>query len=479
MSTFDTVIRNGRVVTPEGIVRGGVIIHKGKFAGVETDYNLPSANEVIDAEGSWVIPGCVDCESHIISRVSETDDFWDITEDKKDDLLRETEAAAFGGITTVSTWLLLRNDPYKPLIESLIELGNRKAYVDFGFYPVVTCQGHVDEMQELFEMGVTHLKAYMVGAPGSEGGDVIGGGVNNGTLYQMLEIMGSFGYPALCQLHAEDAFVVEYLRAKLQKAGRNDLRANTESRPASQLSYQIIAAGLMAKELGASIIPVHLTSKEEVDIVKWLKDRHVKIWGQTNTNRITRTCLEEEYIERGVDPRLAVNWTANRYPEDHERMWEGLRDGILDCVGTDHGCATAAEKLRNGKATFWNTRLPGSEFDSHLPVFWTAGVGKGRISVQRLVEVCATNSAKAQGWYPKKGAIIKGGDADVVLFDDKRRHIITDKDVRGRPGYTIYKNLEVIGAPLKMVMSRGKKVIVDGKTVGQSGHGQYVPYTGW
>lgn len=479
MKTYDTVIKNGRVVTPEGIVLGGVIIQNGKIVGVESDYNLPEAKEVIDAEGSWVIPGLVDCESHVISRVTETDGFWDITDDKKDDLMRETEAAAYGGITTVSTWLLLRDQPYKPLIESLIEWGNRKAFVDFGLYPVTTCQAHIEEMKSLFEMGVTHHKAYMVGAPGSEGGRVIGGGVGNGGLYQMLELMGEFGYPALCQLHAEDAFVVEYLREKYQKMGRNDLRANTESRPASQLAYQIIAAGLIAKEKNAAIIPVHITSKEEVEAVKWLKEQNVKVWGQTNTNRITRSCLDEEYIERDVDPRLAVNWTANRYPEDHERMWQGFKEGILDCLGTDHGCITRAEKLRNGEATFWNTRLPGNEFDTHLPAFWTEGVGKGRITVERLVEVSATNPAKAQGWYPKKGAIIKGGDADIVIFDDKRSHVITDEYSRGRSDYTIYKNLELIGAPLKMVISRGKKVIEDGKTVGDSGHGKYVPYYGW
>lgn len=479
MARIDTIIKNGKVVTPNGIVIGGVIIHEGKFIGVETDYNLPKAEEVIDAEGAWVLPGCVDCESHVISRVTETDGFWDITDDKKDDLLRETEAAGFGGITTVSTWLLLRNDPYIPLIELLKEWGNRKAYVDFGLYPVTTCRKHIEEMPKLFEMGVTHHKAYMVGAPGSEGGEVIGGGVSTGGLYQMLEVMGRFGYPALCQLHAEDAFVVEYLREKFQKMGRNDLRANTETRPACQLAYQVITAGLMAKEVNATIIPVHITSKEEVEAVKWLKDQHVKVWGQTNTNRITRTCFDEEYSKRDVDPRLAVNWTANRYPEDHERMWQGLREGTLDCVGTDHGCVTRAEKLRNGEATFWNTRLPGNEFDTHLPAFWTEGVGKDRIKVERLAEVCATNPAKAQGWYPKKGAIIKGGDADVVLFDDKRRRVIKEDYTRGRSDYTIYKNLELIGAPLKMVISKGKKIIIDGKTVGKPGHGKYVPYCGW
>lgn len=479
MKTFDTVIKNGKVVTPQGIVIGGVVIHGSKFVGIETDYNLSEAAEVIDAEGSWIIPGCVDTESHIISRPTDTDGFWDITDDKKDDLLRETEAAAYGGITTVSTWVLIRDDHYLPLIESLNEWGNRKAFVDFGLYPVTTCQRHVDEMPELFKMGVTHHKAYMVGAPGSEGEDVIGGGVMNGALYQMLEKMGEFGYPALCQLHAEDAFVVEYLRQRLQKMGRNDLRANTESRPACQLAYQIITAGLMAKELNAAIIPVHMTSKEEVEAVKWLKDQHVKVWGQTNTNRITRSCLDEEYIERDVDPRLAVNWTANRYPEDHERMWQGINEGILDCVGTDHGCLNRFEKLRNEEATFWDTLLPGNEFDTHLPAFWTEGVAKNRITVEKLVEVCATNPAKAQGWYPKKGAIIKGADADVVLFDDKRRHVVTDEYCKGRSDYTVYKNLELVGAPLKMVMSKGKKVLVDGITVGQPGHGNYVPYWGW
>jgi len=92
MDKFDTVIKNGKVVTPQGIVLGGVIIHDGKFIDVETDYHLPEAQEVIDAGGSWVLPGCVDCESHIISRSTEVDGFWDITDDKKDDLLRETEA---------------------------------------------------------------------------------------------------------------------------------------------------------------------------------------------------------------------------------------------------------------------------------------------------------------------------------------------------------------------------------------------------
>jgi len=136
MARFDTVIKNGKVVTPEGIAMGGVIIHEGKFVGVESDYNLPEANDVIDAEGCWVLPGCVDCESHIISRVTQVDGFWDITDDKKDDLLRESEAAAYGGITTISTWVLIRDDPYIPLIESLKAWGNDKSYVDFGLYPV-------------------------------------------------------------------------------------------------------------------------------------------------------------------------------------------------------------------------------------------------------------------------------------------------------------------------------------------------------
>lgn len=180
--------------------------------------------------------------------------------------------------------------------------------------------------------------------------------------------------------------------------------------------------------------------------------------------------------EKGIDPRLAVNWTPFRTPEEQEALWEGIANGTLDCIGSDHGSLTQEERLIGGSADFWSVKMPGNEFDLHLQLMFTEGVCNRRISIERMVEVMSYVPAKALGFYPRKGALIPGGDADLVIIDPSKSKIIDENDIVGRSDYTIYKGMKLKGHPLDLVMVRGNVVVKKGKTVGRPGMGRFTPY---
>ena len=485
-SKMDKIIVNGKVVSPEGVIRANILIKDGKVEAIAKDTFKIEADHIIDAKGAYVIPGAVDPEVHIVSRVGINKEVksdppqitgaWIVTEDKIKDYLTETEAAAHGGITCFTHWLLLHDEPYLPWIDPLIKAGNEMAYVDYSIYPVVTNEEQVLEMPEICKKGITQFKAYMLAPRGSKTEKHHHGGANLELMFRMGEKLADFGYPAIMQLHCEDSYMTEYLREKLKSQGKNDLRSTTESRPTTQEQYSLITAGLIALETGCRILPVHITSKRGVNAIKYLKDEGVKVVSETCPSRMIMPCFDEYYQERGIDPRLAVNWTPFRTPEEHEALWEGIANGSLDCIGSDHGSPNKEERLIGGSADYWTVKFPGNEFDLHLQLMFSEGVCKNRISIERMVEVISTCPAKALGFYPRKGALIPGADADIVVINPNKSKIVDEGDIVGRTDYTIYKGMELKGHPLDLVMVRGNIIVESGKTIGKPGTGQFTPY---
>ncbi|MBI4319373.1 MAG: amidohydrolase family protein [Chloroflexi bacterium] len=454
----DLVVRNGKVVTPAGVFPGAVAVADGKIVAVGSEETMPAARRTIDAGGKHMLPGLVDPEGHPAGN-----------RPLKTDLISETRSALASGVTTwgiqvASTGIKREEDgwppsdedirPFSEVMDLFQELGNNHSRVDYFLTPIVTTDEQVLEIPKLAEEhGVTSFKFYMHMKQGPRVASkwyaqrFMGfPGFDDGTVYLALENAARIGPPGIVSIHPENWEIVRLFEDRLVKAGRTDMAAWDDRSPHFCEAGHVWTYGYYAKVTGCPLYIQHVTTQETLDVIQKLRADGVKVYGQTSA------C----YLSLDHDV-----WKVNvplRDKETIEKLWAAVRDGIVDCSGTDH-VVVARPREDMDKGNVWET-ISGfpSRMEGYLPVMLSEGVNKGRISLERMVQVCCENPARVFGLYPKKGVIRPGADADLVIVDLDLRREVKKESIQCDAGWSVYEGWQMKGWPL-MVILRGNVVM--------------------
>jgi dihydropyrimidinase len=433
------------VVTPEGERRADVAIDGERISAIG---DTGRAAHDIDARGKLVLPGCVDLHTHLASTPTWT---------PLDDFGSGTRAAIAGGVTTVLSMVYQEEGS----LRRGIERGLRDAsgsLADFAFHVVVTDPSEAAraEIPGLMRDGHASLKVFMVSPRFVERRED----------YASL-MRDAAGAGALVAMHPEDHAIVAARTAELHAAGRTGVAHFPESRPVEAEVTAVREALALASATGASVYLVHLSSRGAVDAFREGK-RSARTFGET---RPLYLYLTRERFTR-ADAALWVGQPPLRDQDDVDAVWDALADGTLDTVGTDHIPHMRAAKLAPG-LTF--DRIPPgvSNLETMLPMLFSEGVVKGRLTLRRLVEVLSSSPARIAGMYPRKGALAVGSDADVVVFDANARRAIRASELHSACDYDPYEGWEVTGWP-EVVVSRGAVVYERGALTAKSGRGRLV-----
>jgi len=446
----DLLIRGGTVVTAEGSrrvdvrVRGEVVTEIGALA--------PATDErVVDATGLWVLPGGVDPHVHL----APLGDLFPLA----DDFTSGSRAAFAGGITTVGHMAFPQEDEL-PLatLERETAVIEAQTLADVFVHTTILdpTPEAIGQLPDLTASGQPSIKIFMPfetfdpKAP---------------AFFRLMRAAQENGVRVA--IHCEDAHTLGYAIASLVAAGKTSLDHYTESRPVVSELVATQRAIAMAETTGASIYIVHLSSGRALAAIAAAREA-LPVFAETRPLYLHFT--EERYA--GPDGALYVGFPPIRAASDRDALWEGLANGIVDTVATDHAPWAREQKL-DPTLTIETPRPGVNNLQVMLPMLFSEGVGQKRLSLERFVAVTSTNAAKLFGLYPQKGTIAVGSDADLVLWDPAETRIIRDEDMLSNTGFSLYSGTEVTGWP-QMTLRRGAVVYQDGTVRAELGSGRLV-----
>jgi dihydropyrimidinase len=446
---FDSIIRGGIVVDPaigETLIDIGV--KDGVIAGLLAPGSSAQAKETIDAAGRHIFPGLID--AHIHFGFGEP-----VTE-----YTTETIYAAQGGFTTVLGYFL-NNEPYGGVFERELALAEPRAYVDFGFHFSTASELHIQELHEyVTKYGVTSFK-YFMNFKGEEGRYLGLDGTDDGYLYALLEKAASLGDVTVV-LHTENIEMVNRFRREAQALGKNTLRDWCLSKPAFTEAESVVRAMVFAEHLGAKIYIPHLSSRMALDEVRRWRDRYDNIFVETCPHYLTHTMDSDTGSIGKANPPFRTH-------DDVDALWDGLADGSIDVVASDH----VPRKRATKEKPIWQASqgFPGTA--TILPVLLDQGYHRGKLSLLRIAELLCTAPAAIFG-MPQKGRIQIGADADLTLVDLTRERVVRAEELGSYSDYSLYDGWSLKGWPV-LTMVRGVTVMRDGAIAGPPGHGRYLP----
>lgn len=460
----DIVLKNGLVVTPNGVIMGGVAIVGERIVAVGADATLGQAKREIDVQGKIIFPGTFDPHVHfgISDRIG--DDVM------VEDFLHDTKDCLLGGVTTIATTSMIGEEPLVDLFDRAVRCGTGHSWCDFKITCIVNKVEQVAGIPAVAKKGVVDYK-FLTGYAGrqAEAFGINPDGITPGFFYQACEQIARCGQPTFAKIHAEDPTVRYLLVDRLRKMGRADkLTAWAESSPEWGESLQLYAFGLIAEQLRVPMYCVHMSAAHTVDTLKQLHSQGLRIVGETLACFLNATAPELD--AKGMDKKAKIQ-PPFRFEKDKERLWKGIQEGTISVVGTDSLTYSSSYKT---KGDFWDCRVGVNlQFADTLPLLFDEGVNKGRIDLQTLAKILSENAAKIYGLYPKKGALIPGADADIVVIDQDKEATLGVARMRSRADYSLWEGRKVKGIPVKTFL-RGALVMEDGEIVGKAPAGKLV-----
>lgn len=447
---FDTVIRNGKLVLPgRGIQEVSLAIKNGKIGCIFASNIELEAKEVIDANGNYIIPGVIDPHTHLGMG------------NGLNDYLTETRSAALGGVTTLINFLLTSED-YDQLYASSRRAGEDWAYVDFAFHFGAVNDLHIKNVEKYIKtMSVSSFKLFM-NFKGNEGAYLGIQGIDDGFIFDFFKALASYSKAIPC-VHAENIEVIWRLRNTLQNQSGESLATWDASRPMFVEAENVHRAIYFAEVAQCPVYIVHISGKGALDEVQRYKMRYDKVYGETCPHYLTHSRESEIGILGKVNPPL-------RTLADTEVLWQGIRGGTIDTVGSDHVPRPKAAK----SGGIWKASAGFPGVGTLLPILLSEGVNKRGIPLEKIVEITSHNVAKIFGLYPRKGDISIGSDADLVIIDLNLEKEVYANDLQSYSDFSIYESWKLKGWPV-LTMVRGKTVMKSGKIVGQEGFGEFIP----
>ena len=450
---MSTVIKGGTVVTADLTYKADVKIDGGKIVEIGPEL---SGDEVLDAAGCYVMPGGIDPHVHLEMPFMGTY--------SADDFESGTRAGLAGGTTMVVDFCL--PDPGQSLIDALKRWDNKstRANCDYSFHMSVTWWGEqvFDEMKTVVEEhGINTFKHFM-----AYKGALM---VNDDEMFASFQRCAALG--ALPLVHAENGDVVAAMQQKLMDEGNNGPEGHAYSRPPSVEGEATNRAIIIADMAGAPLYVVHTSCEQSHEAIRRARQNGMRVYGEPLIQHLTLD--ESEYFNKDWDHaarRVMSPPFRNRQHQDS--LWAGLASGSLQVVATDH-CAFTTEQKRTGVGDFRKIPNGTGGLEDRMPMLWTHGVNTGRLTMNEFVAVSSTNIAKILNVYPRKGAILVGADADIVVWDPKRSKTISAKNQQSSIEYNVFEGKEVTGLP-RYTLTRGVVAIEEGTVKTREGHGRFV-----
>jgi len=446
------IIKNGTVVTADLTYAADIRVEGGRIT--EIGQNL-SGGEILDASGCYVMPGGIDPHTHLEMPFMGTY--------SSDDFESGTRAALSGGTTMVVDFCL--PNPQQSLLEALQMWDNKtsKASCDYSFHMAITWWGEqvFNEMADVVDRGITSFKHFM-----AYKGALM---VDDDEMFSSFQRCADLG--ALPLVHAENGDVVAQMTAKLLAAGNNGPEAHAYSRPPEVEGEATNRAIMIADMAGVPVYIVHTSCEQAHEAIRRARQAGKRVYGEPLIQHLVLD--ETEYFNRDWDyAARRVMSPPFRNKQHQDSLWAGLASGSLQVVATDHCAFTTAQK-RNGIGNFAKIPNGTGGLEDRMPVLWTKGVKTGRLTMNEFVAVTSTNIAKILNMYPRKGAVLVGADADLVVWDPKRNKTISAAKQQSAIDYNVFEGIEVEGLP-RFTLTRGQVAVTEDTISTEQGHGQFV-----
>jgi dihydropyrimidinase len=450
------LIKGGLVVTAADAVVADVFVDDERISLIGAGLDV-QADRTIDATGKYVLPGCVDPHTHLDMPFGGTVTI--------DDFESGQISAAFGGTTChVDFCIQAQGQTFAQALETWHAKANGKTLIDYGFHIAVTDLhdgGSLEELASLPEQGITSYKLFM-----AYKGALM---VDDETLFRAMETAAASG--ALVMVHAENGDAIDVLVRRALAAGNTAPAYHAATRPPELEGEATNRAIQLAHIAGCPLYVVHVTCKEAVDPIAKARRRGWRVWGETCTQYFF---VDETFLARpGFEGAKYVYSPPARDASNHDVLWNAVRTDALSAISTDHCSFLWDGQKTLGKDDF--TKIPngGPGLEDRLKMIHHFGVGGGRISLTRMVDLLATQPAKLFGLYPRKGTVAVGSDADLVIFDPARRETISAASQHTKCDYNLYEGTEVVGVP-ETVLLRGTVLVENGELVAAPGTGRFV-----
>jgi dihydropyrimidinase len=450
------LIRGGRVITATDDYVADVFVDGETVATVGRSLEL-DADRVIDATGKYVLPGCIDPHTHLDMPFGGTVTI--------DDFESGHTSAAFGGTTChVDFCIQGQGQTFAEALDTWHAKADGKALIDYGFHIAVTdllSGGTLEELASLPEQGITSYKLFMAYKNVLQVDDL--------TLFQAMQVAAGSG--ALVMVHAENGDAIEVLVREALARGETAPIHHALTRPPELEGEATNRAIQLARIAGSPLYVVHVTCKEAVDPIRRARELGWDVWGETCT----------QYFFRSIDDLAQPDFHGAKYvysppardKKNHAVLWDAVRTDALSAISTDH-CAFLFDGQKTlGKDDF--TKIPngGPGLEDRLVMIHHFGVNEGRVGLNRMVDLLATQPAKLFGLYPRKGTIAPGADADIVIFDPAKEHMLGAESHHSKADYNLYEGTTVTGA-VDVTMVRGNVIVEAGELVAEPGVGQFV-----
>lgn len=447
--TSDKVFIDGRLIDCCIGVKDGIIsiISKEKL----------TAEKVIDAKGKIVLPGTIDPHVHIRAP----------GHDERETFESGTKDAALGGVTTVIEMPFASPPPHSPeIVKNRMNVADKEVVVDIAFYGAAGTDC-LDDVIPCSKSGIVAFKTFLHEALPGRAKEFIGlTAPNTGDQYELMEKVAQTG--VMIGFHAENNDMINKNIARLRSEGKISPIYHGRSRPPVVEIETVAKILLFAEKIGTKVEICHISTPEVVELVNRAKSKGVYV--------VAETCPHYLFLNENVLEKVGVFAKCNpplRSEEERLKMWEFVRDGSIDIIGSDHAPYTKEEKEKGSEDIFTPPAgFPG--LSTRLPLLFTA-VKEGKIKLDRMVELICENPARIFGLYPKKGTIAVGSDADFVIFDPDKKDIISKDKMftKCRDSALVYDGWTVYGKPEKTIV-RGKVVFSDGEINVSPGYGEII-----
>lgn len=447
MKNAELKIKNAIIVSSKGFTKADILVVDGKIDAIISSDNNCEADVVLDANGRYVIPGCVDGHTHMM----------DPGYTEREDFTTGTMAAAVGGITTVvdhhrTIPAVYSVEPLKEKIEYL----EGKSCVDFGLKGGIS-PTNVKDLEEMWKEGITGFKTFTCNLHGVKA-------MHSSYLLESFTEVARMNGTVL--IHCEDDGICQYNEEYLKSTGRTDYLSQLEWR--SKLAERVAVKTVIeiAKETKCRVVIAHVSQPELLELIHEANNEGYEIYSESCPHYFNLT--NEDLEKKGP----WVKFTPPMNTSDKvEELWNLFNLGYVTTIGSDH-CPYPKSQKEKGETNIWDAPngIPGVETSLKLML---NGVSNNKTTLNRVVECMCENPAKVYGLYPKKGTIAVGSDADLVILDMDKEEVLSNENIVSKCGWTPFDGKSIKGVPA-IVTVRGKVVAENGKFVGEVGHGKFI-----